>query len=84
MRILIYLFFFFICIHQLFSQKHLEFSEQILFKNGQEGYACYRIPAIIYFQNKKLLAFAEGRVDGCNDFGNVDIVMKSSDDGGLN
>jgi sialidase-1 len=84
MRILIYLFFFFICIHQLFSQKHSEFSEQILFKNGQEGYACYRIPAIIHFQNKKLLAFAEGRVDGCNDFGNVDIVMKSSDDGGLN
>ena len=53
-------------------------------KNGQEGYACYRIPAIIHFQNKKLLAFAEGRVDGCNDFGNVDIVMKYSDDGGLN
>ena len=63
--------------YQLFSQKHSEFSEQILFENGQEGYACYRIPAIIHFQNKKLLAFAEGRVDGCNDFGNVDIVMKS-------
>ena len=84
MRILISPFFIFICLYQVFSQEGLTSNEQILFENGQEGYACYRIPAIIHFQNKKLLAFAEGRVDGCNDFGNVDIVMKSSDNGGLN
>ncbi|MDH5380408.1 MAG: glycoside hydrolase, partial [Cyclobacteriaceae bacterium] len=29
-----------------------------------------------------LLAFAEGRVHGSNDFGNIDIVMKKSQDGG--
>ena len=84
MRILISPFFIFICLYQVFSQEGLTSNEQILFENGQEGYACYRIPAIIHFQNTKLLAFAEGRVDGCNDFGNVDIVMKYSDDGGLN
>ena len=84
MRVLIYSVVFFICIHQIFSQKNLDFSEQILFENGQEGYACYRIPAILQLKNGKILSFAEGRVDGCNDFGNVDIVMKSSDDGGFN
>ena len=84
MRILISPFFIFICLYPVFSQEGLTSNEQILFENGKEGYACYRIPAIIHFQNKPLLAFAEGRVDGCNDFGNVDIVMKYSDDGGLN
>ena len=84
MRILISPFFIFICLYPVFSQEGLTSNEQILFENGKKGYACYRIPAIIHFQNKKLLAFAEGRVDGCNDFGNVDIVMKYSDDGGLN
>ena len=84
MRILISPFFIFICLYPVFSQEGLASNKQILFENGKEGYACYRIPAIIHFQNKKLLAFAEGRVDGCNDFGNVDIVMKYSDDGGLN
>ena len=84
MRILIYSFFFFICILQLFSQKHSEFSGQILFENGQEDYACYRIPAILQLKNGKILSFVEGRVNGCDDFGDVDIVMKHSDDGGLN
>ncbi len=84
MRILIYSFFFFICILQLFSQKHSEFSGQILFENGQEDYACYRIPAIVQLKNGKILSFVEGRVNGCDDFGDVDIVMKHSDDGGLN
>lgn len=58
------------------------FSEQPLFENGTNGYQCYRIPAIIKAPNGDLLAFAEGRVKGCNDFGDVDIVLRKSSDNG--
>lgn len=52
--------------------------EQIVFKSGTEGYASYRIPAIITGKDGTLFAFAEGRVDHAGDFGNVDIVYKIS------
>ena len=64
-----------------FAQKQI-FSEQPLFQNNQNGYACYRIPAIIKAPNGDLLAFAEGRTNGCNDFGNLDIVLRRSSDNG--
>ena len=32
-----------------------------VFVSGEEGYACYRIPAIISPEKGKLIAFAEGR-----------------------
>ena len=57
--------------------------ETQLFKNGEGAYACYRIPAIIKTPQGSLLAFAEGRKTSCNDFGNVDILLRKSDDGGL-
>lgn len=53
-----------------------------VFVSGQDGYRSYRIPAIIRLPGGDLLAFAEGRVGGSADFGNVDIVMKRSTDGG--
>ncbi|MES2006074.1 MAG: sialidase family protein [Bacteroidota bacterium] len=53
----------------------------VVFESGKDGYRSYRIPAIIGFK-KELLAFAEGRVHGAADFGDVDIVMKKSRDGG--
>jgi sialidase-1 len=49
-----------------------------VFPLGEGPYACYRIPAIICLPNGDLLAFAEGRMKNCADFGNVDIVMKRS------
>lgn len=58
------------------------FPEVDLFVNGEEGYRCYRIPAIVKASNGNLLAFAEGRISHCGDFGNVDIVYKVSDNGG--
>jgi sialidase-1 len=57
-------------------------TETVVFRNGDDGYTCYRIPAIVRAPDGKLLAFAEGRVADCGDFGDVDIVMKSSTDGG--
>lgn len=57
------------------------YGQQTVFESGTEGYACYRIPAILQV-NKTLVAFAEGRRTGCSDFGDVDIVMKTSHDFG--
>ncbi len=53
-----------------------------VFVSATEGYATYRIPAIIKAPNNELLAFCEGRVKGSADFGDIDIVMKRSADGG--
>ncbi|MFT3947094.1 MAG: sialidase family protein [Agriterribacter sp.] len=54
----------------------------MVFESGKEGHNTYRIPAVIQTASKRLLAFCEGRVDGGGDFGNIDIVMKYSDDKG--
>lgn len=54
----------------------------MLYQSGSEGYACFRIPAILTSKNGVLLAFAEGRKDHCGDAANIDLVLKRSFDGG--
>lgn len=56
--------------------------ETVVFRSGEDGYASYRIPAIIKNKNGDLIAFSEGRVDHAGDYGNVDIVYKISQDQG--
>ncbi|MFZ2904570.1 MAG: sialidase family protein, partial [Cyclobacteriaceae bacterium] len=53
-----------------------------VFISGNEGHKSYRIPAIIDLPNGHLLAFAEGRVHGSGDYGDVNIVLKRSSDKG--
>ena len=53
-----------------------------VFVSGTDGHKSYRIPAIIGLPNGDLLAFAEGRVQGAGDFGDINIVMKRSTDNG--
>jgi sialidase-1 len=53
-----------------------------VFISGQEGHATYRIPAIIQIPNGDLLAFAEGRVKGSADFGDINLVLKRSSNRG--
>lgn len=53
-----------------------------VFVSGTEGHKSYRIPAIIALPNGDLLAFAEGRVHGAGDFGDINIVMKRSSNKG--
>ncbi|NCI45409.1 sialidase family protein [Sediminibacterium soli] len=53
-----------------------------VFVSGTEGHKSYRIPAILQLPGKDLIAFCEGRVNGAGDFGDINIVMKRSADGG--
>jgi sialidase-1 len=57
---------------------HLDF----IFRSGSEGYECFRIPALVTTPTGALLAFAEGRRNGCSDTGDIDLVMKRSEDQG--
>ncbi|GAB4236109.1 MAG: hypothetical protein Kow00121_63480 [Elainellaceae cyanobacterium] len=58
------------------------FDDDPIFVRGTGGYGAYRIPAMVRAGNGDLLAFAEGRVNGTSDFGNIDIVMRRSTDNG--
>lgn len=49
---------------------------------GMEGYHTFRIPAVIATWRGTLLAFAEGRHDCAADTGNIDLVLRRSQDGG--
>ncbi|MFC9510031.1 exo-alpha-sialidase [Streptomyces sp. NPDC057002] len=52
------------------------------FRAGREGYASFRIPAVVATATGTLLAFCEGRVGSRDDFGHIDVVLKRSTDGG--
>lgn len=54
-----------------------------LFEQGIGGYACYRIPALLRVDDQTLLAFAEGRKNSCSDTGNIDLVVRRSEDNGF-
>ncbi len=58
------------------------FAQTTVFANGEDGYLCYRIPAIVKAPNGDLLAFCEARKQSCADHGNVKIVLKRSRDNG--
>ena len=56
--------------------------ETTVFQNGDDGFLCYRIPAIVKAPNGDLLAFCEARRLTCSDHGDVRIGMKRSSDSG--
>lgn len=53
-----------------------------LFKSGDNGYNCYRIPAVVHTTRGTILAFAEARRNNCGDAGDIDLVLRRSSDGG--
>lgn len=53
-----------------------------IYKPGDSGYSCFRIPAIITTKKGVMLAFAEARKNGCGDTGDIDLVLRRSKDGG--
>ncbi|MEV4760526.1 sialidase family protein [Micromonospora sp. NPDC049559] len=56
--------------------------DQVIYKQGDFGYACFRIPAVVRATNGMVLAFAEGRVKDCGDDEDIDLVLRRSTDGG--
>lgn len=53
-----------------------------VFVSGKDGYHTYRIPALLVAKNGTLLAFCEGRKNSRRDYGDIDLLLKRSDDGG--
>jgi len=56
-----------------------------VFRAGDGGYACFRIPALVASPAdplRHLVAFAEARKFSCADHGFVDLVSRASRDGG--
>ena len=66
------------------TQNNKLFAQQLnhIYRNNEEGYKCFRIPALITTAKGSLLAFAEGRKNNCGDAGDIDLVLKRSEDGG--
>ncbi|MBO8193216.1 exo-alpha-sialidase [Streptomyces oryzae] len=60
----------------------MPYESSVPFRAGSEGYASFRIPAVVRAPDGALLAFAEGRRDSAQDSGAIDIVGKRSTDGG--
>lgn len=60
----------------------MDIETAVPFRAGHEGYASFRIPAVVRSNSGSLLAFCEGRVGSQEDFGNIDVVLKRSSDGG--
>lgn len=55
---------------------------QDVFEGGTDGYHTYRIPALAVTTKGTVLAFCEGRKNNHEDTGNIDLLLKRSDDGG--
>jgi sialidase-1 len=53
-----------------------------LFVSGQDGYHTYRIPALAVTPKGTVLAICEGRKKGGGDAGDIDLVVKRSQDNG--
>jgi len=53
-----------------------------LFRAGEGGYHTYRIPSLIETRQGMLLAFCEGRKGSSSDSGDIDLLLRRSNDGG--
>lgn len=53
-----------------------------VFISGRDGYHTYRIPAVIVTRAGTVLAFCEGRKTGRGDHGDLDLLVKRSEDKG--
>ncbi|MEV0238216.1 sialidase family protein [Nonomuraea sp. NPDC050786] len=66
-------------------------SAEVLFDGGNEAYVngtyrvdyhSFRAPAVIRTKGNTVIAFAEGRVGDNDDYGNIDLIYKTSRDSG--
>jgi len=53
-----------------------------VFVSGTGGYHTYRIPALVTSKKGTVLAFCEGRRNSASDSGEIDLLLRRSEDGG--
>jgi len=63
------------------KEKTEPIEKSVLWEQGTGKYNNYRIPSLIVTQKRTLLAFCEGREGG--DSGNIDLLLKHSEDNGI-
>lgn len=56
------------------------FEQSDVYVSGTEGYHTYRIPALVVTPKGAVLAFCEGRRNSASDTGDIDILVRRSDD----
>lgn len=52
-----------------------------LYRSGQSGYFCFRIPALVVTTKGTVLAFAEARKTNCEDWDEIDLVVRRAETG---
>ncbi len=57
-------------------------AQQTLFTSGTHAYHTFRIPALAVTRTGRILAFAEGRIHSPSDAGEIELVLRTSDDNG--
>lgn len=57
--------------------------QEDLFVEGTSGYHTYRIPALVTTGTGTILAFCEGRLESRSDTGEIHILLRRSEDGGV-
>lgn len=68
-----------LCVHSSLSQ---EVQRQTIWRSGGDGYHTYRIPALAVTTKGTVLAFCEGRKGSRGDSGDIDLLVKRSEDNG--
>ena len=66
-----------------FAEEPAEPVKSDLFEAGKEGYGQFRIPGIIVTKNGVVLAYCEARRNASTDWGQIDVMLRRSTDGGL-
>ncbi|MCS7306230.1 MAG: exo-alpha-sialidase [Thermoguttaceae bacterium] len=62
--------------------KEKEIEHVDVYISGQDGYHTYRIPSVLVTPKGTVLAFCEGRKHSRSDTGDIDLLVKRSEDGG--
>jgi len=57
-------------------------AHSVVYRSGLDGYDTYRIPALVVTNSGALLAFTEGRKHSRSDTGDINLLLKRSEDRG--
>ena len=64
------------------AESEREVFREDVFVRNTDGYHTYRIPTMVVTASGAIVVFAEGRKTHRRDHGDVDLLMKRSEDGG--